>query len=311
MFYRKGVHLLIQSDELVTFLRRCLDEPIGPYREIHLPVISGDRDPSPSTLASLGGQQRLALDGYRSVDPPKLLAYGVRERVAPFNGKPSAALLAGVKACDVKALEILDRALVNEDFVDPAYASWRERTTVLSFDCTDAAPTCHCTLTGGKPFAETGFDANAARFDSHYFLSAGTEKGRALLDLIRRHVRVDAAHDQIPRAVEARRAEMTAKVQEQSTAFDRSENYARLRSSPPEGWKEEARECVGCGACTHICPTCYCLILNEEGETGDFVKVRSYDSCQLHGYARVAAGVSRAPWWTNAFAIATSASSSS
>lgn len=279
----------------MTFLRRCVDEHIGPYREVHLPVWPADGESSTPALAPFRGQSRLALDGYRAVDPVKLLVYGVRERVEPFAGESPAGLLAGVKACDIAALQILDRALINEDFADPVYKSWRERTTVLSFDCTDAAPTCHCTLVGGKPFAETGFDANAARFGDHYFLSAGSEKGQALLDLIRKHVRVENTPGRIPAAVEARRAEMTAKVEAQNAGFARSGDYARLRSSPPEGWKEESRECVGCGACTHICPTCYCLILNDEGQAGNFVKVRSYDSCQWHGYARVASGASPRP----------------
>ena len=294
-FFQKGVRLLIPTDELINFQRRCLNEHIGPYREVHLPVWPADQDSPHSILAPLREKTRPALDGHRAIDPVKLLLYGARERVAPFSAEPAAGLLAGVKSCDIKALEILDRALINEDFVDPAYKSWRDRTTVLSFDCTDTAPTCHCTLVGGKPFAETGFDANAARFGGHYFLSAATEKGRALLDLIRKHVRVDTTHDRIPAAVEARRADMTAKVESQNAAFARSAEYGRLRSSPPEGWKEESRECVGCGACTHICPTCYCLILNDEGQAGSFVKVRSYDSCQLHGYARVASGASPRP----------------
>jgi len=287
--------LLIHADDLLAFLRRCLNEPIGPYREIYIPVRQDDGDSSATTLAPLREDSRPVLDGHRAVDPAKLLFYGVRERIAPFDREPPPALLAGIKACDVKALEILDRALINKDFVDPAYQSWREKTTVFSFDCTDTAPTCHCTLAGGKPYADTGFDANAARFGDRYFLSAGTEKGRALLDVIRKHVRVDAAHDRVPAAVEARRAEMTARVVSQSAAFERSEDYDRLRASPVERWKEESRDCVGCGACTHICPTCYCLILNDESRGADFVKVRSYDSCQLHGYARVASGASPRP----------------
>jgi sulfhydrogenase subunit beta (sulfur reductase) len=295
IFFQKGVHLLIPSDELVNFLRRCVKEHIGPYREVHVPVMPAGQDSPHATLAPLREDSRPALDGHRAVDPAKLLVYRVRERVEPFGADHPPSLLAGVKACDLKALEILDRALINEDFVDPAYRSWRESTTVLSFDCTDTAPTCHCTLAGGKPYAETGFDANAARFGSHYFLSAATNKGRALLDLVRRHVRADTTHEQIPAAVEARRAEMTARVESQNASFARSGEYGRLRASPPEGWKEESRECVGCGACTHICPTCYCLILNEEGRDGSFAKVRSYDSCQLHGYARVASGASPRP----------------
>lgn len=287
--------MLIQSDELLTFLEHCQNQGLGPYRKVYCPVWPVDGDSPHAILAPLQGKDRLALDGHRATDPVKLLLYGVRERVAPFSAAPASSLLAGVKACDIKALELLDRALVNQDFIDPAYQAWRERTTVLSFDCTDTAPTCHCTLAGGKPFAETGFDANAARLGDNYFLSAATDKGRALLDLIRKNARVDMIHDTIPAPIEARRAEMTAKVEAQSAAFARSGDYARLRSAPTESWKEASADCVGCGACTHICPTCYCLILNDESGSGDFVKVRSYDSCQWHGYARVASGASPRP----------------
>jgi ferredoxin len=287
--------LLIQSDELLTFLERCQNQGLGPYRKVYCPVWPVNRDSPNAILAPLQGKDRLALDGHRATDPAKLLLYGVRERVAPFDAEPPPALLAGVKACDIKALEILDRALINDDFVDPAYRSWRERTTVLSFDCTDTAPSCHCTIAGGKPYADTGFDANAARFGDHHFLSAGTAKGKLLLDLIRKHVRVDSTRERIPAAVEARRVEMTARVEAQSAAFERPGDYERLKASPAEAWKEESRECVGCGACTHICPTCYCLILNDESQAANFVKVRSYDSCQWHGYARVASGASPRP----------------
>jgi len=37
------------------------------------------------------------------------------------------------------------------------------------------------------------------------------------------------------------------------------------------------------------------LILNDETKAQQFVKVRSMDSCQLHGYARVAGGGSPRP----------------
>ena len=287
--------MLIHADDLLLFLRRCLNERIGPYPEVYLPVRPDGHDSSAATLAPLRENSRPILDGYRAIDPAKLLVYGVRERVAPFDRESPPALLAGVKACDIKALEILDRALINDDFVDPAYRSWRERTTVLSFDCTATASTCHCTLVGGKPYAETGFDANAARFGDHYYLTAGSEKGRAFLDLLRTHVRVDTVPSALPPAIGARRAEMTARVEAQSAAFERSGDYDRLKASPAEQWKTESSECVGCGACTHICPTCYCLILNDESQAEEFVKVRSYDSCQLHGYARVASGASPRP----------------
>jgi ferredoxin len=41
--------------------------------------------------------------------------------------------------------------------------------------------------------------------------------------------------------------------------------------------------------------------LNDESQKNDFVKVRSYDSCQLHGYARVAGGASPRPKMSERF----------
>jgi sulfhydrogenase subunit beta (sulfur reductase) len=293
--YLKGVLLLISKDGLLTFLEGCRKRDFGPYKSVFAPVWPADKDSPSAILALLRGTDRLALDGHRATDPAKLLLYGVRERVSPFGAESGPSLLAGVKACDIKALELLDRALVNQEFADPAYQAWRERTTVLSFDCTDAAPTCHCTLVGGKPYAETGFDANAALAGDQYHLSGSTAKGRLLLDLIREHVRIDDPGDRVPEAVKARRMEMTARVEAQNAAFARPGDYDLLRAGRAEAWAEESRSCVGCGACTHICPTCYCLILNDESEAEEWVKVRTYDSCQWHGYARVASGASPRP----------------
>lgn len=287
--------MLVHAEGLMSFLTQSLEKGAGPYRSVYVPVHPPDGGPAGTFLSRFTGSEAPVLDGYRPVDPVKMLLYGVREKVAPFAGESPPGLLAGVKACDLKGLELLDKALINEEFADPAYGSWRDKTTVLSFDCTDAAPTCHCTLVGGKPYAESGYDANAARMGSHYYMNAATEKGAALLELIRKHVRADTSHDRVPAAVEARRAEMTDKVRLQNEVFARSGEYARLRSAAPDAWKEQSAECVGCGACTNICPTCYCLILNDESETGPFAKVRSYDSCQWQGYARVASGASPRP----------------
>jgi ferredoxin len=287
--------MLVRSDLLVSFLETCRKEKIGGFRRVFVPVLSDALDSRESFLAPMGGGRRLSLDGYRSADPVKVLFYRSREKVAPFDLKPSPFLVAGVKACDLKGLQVLDAALVNKDFVDPAYRFWRENATILSFDCTEVGPSCHCTLAGGKPFVESGADANAAKVGEHHFLTAFTPKGRALLDLIRSRLPAAEAGSRVLEGLEARRSDMLARVRAANAAYERSGDYVLLKSASKEGWLEESRECVGCGACTNVCPTCYCLILNDETEQGPFVKVRSYDSCQWHGYARVASGASPRP----------------
>ncbi|MDP2365326.1 MAG: 4Fe-4S dicluster domain-containing protein, partial [Ignavibacteria bacterium] len=77
--------------------------------------------------------------------------------------------------------------------------------------------------------------------------------------------------------------------------------YSGFRKVENKNWEDASKECIGCGACTNICPTCYCLILNDESSEKEFIKVRSYDSCQWNGYARVAGGGTPRPKMTERF----------
>ncbi|MDH4197549.1 MAG: 4Fe-4S dicluster domain-containing protein, partial [Candidatus Aminicenantes bacterium] len=227
--------------------------------------------------------------------------YSAREQVAPLRAAPPRRLVAGVKACDLRALALLDRALINNDFADPAYSAWRSNVVVLGADCTDLAATCHCSLMGGEPYAEAGFDVNVSRAGDEYALAAGTPQGEQFVDLVRKNCRTRAMDDAARALVSGQRAGIRRRLDAQNKDFAPVADYAELRTSSPAVWKGEARECVGCGACTNICPTCYCLILNDETETGAFVKVRSHDSCQWHGYAREASGASPRPYMSDRF----------
>lgn len=287
--------MIIKVDDVMAFLRSSALAESDLFQEVILPSRLKVGDKEVSFLARLDGSDSYFLDGYRAVDPVKMLFYAVREQVFPVAAKPVQRLIAGVKACDLKALQLLDRALINKDFVDPTYKAWRDSTTILSVDCTEAGPACHCTLVGGKPYSEEGFDLNLSRIGDRYVLKAGSEKGRELLNVIKCTTEAFNADAQAEKAVLEARARMTEIVRKQNADFERPPEYDGLRGGAMSVWEEESGSCVGCGACTNICPTCYCLILNEEGGDGEFIKVRSYDSCQWHGYARVAGGASPRP----------------
>ncbi len=287
--------MLIKIEDFIAFLESSVREGKGLFQEIILPRRAGDKDGSPVIMARLDGSQNVSLEGYRAVDPLKILFYNVREQVFPVTAEPIERLIVGVKACDLKALKILDKALINDTFVDPAYKIWRQGTSLVTVDCTEVGPACHCTEVGGKPFSEEGFDLNLTRIDDKYEIVEGSEKGKKLLNLISSKFPASETDIKTQETVSALRAEMTEKVKSQNASLARSSEYGTLRDAESSPWQEESSTCVGCGACTNICPTCYCLILNDEGEKEDFIKVRSYDSCQLHGYARVAGGASPRP----------------
>ncbi len=57
-------------------------------------------------------------------------------------------------------------------------------------------------------------------------------------------------------------------------------------------WEEATRNCVGCGTCNLVCPTCYCFDVSENVDitaTRGF-RERSWDGCTLRRFSEVAGG---------------------
>jgi sulfhydrogenase subunit beta (sulfur reductase) len=57
-------------------------------------------------------------------------------------------------------------------------------------------------------------------------------------------------------------------------------------------WEELGERCLSCGACSHVCPTCYCFDVQDESELGSRAgsRVRVWDSCLFRTHALVAGG---------------------
>jgi len=281
--------MIVKGEDLFSFLHKSQEDGLGGFKSIILPRKS-QHSADDLFFSTLSRNNDYFLDSYRTVDPIRMLFYFPRETVLPDKKGEYKRLIVGVKGCDIRALEVLDKALINDDFVDPIYNFWRENTYIISSDCSSISSSCHCNLLGGKPYAEEGFDLNLSRMDDSYYITVGSSKGEELLLLIKEHVAVSEDSSNIVDSIKTNRKLVEEKLKKQNKQYERIENYYDMRSVDIEKWIEASKSCVGCGGCTNICPTCYCMILNDETVTRDFVKVRSYDSCQLHGYARVAGG---------------------
>lgn len=57
-------------------------------------------------------------------------------------------------------------------------------------------------------------------------------------------------------------------------------------------WEEASRNCLGCGTCNLVCPTCYCFDVQDQvaitGDKGH--RERTWDGCMLRGFTEVAGG---------------------
>ena len=57
-------------------------------------------------------------------------------------------------------------------------------------------------------------------------------------------------------------------------------------------WQQEGDKCFSCGSCNTTCPTCYCFDIRDlpESDSPGGKRIRSWDSCMLYVFAKVATG---------------------
>ena len=292
--------MLIKVTDFHNFLHLCQEKKFDGYKKVFIPAESSVRKEEIS-IELLHENSKIVLDRFRAQDPFKTLFYRFRESVSGGNFSDDKYIVAGIKACDFHAIELLDKALINEDFYDPAYKYWRENTLLITCDCNEIKNSCHCSLVNGKPYVDKGYDINLIPIDDHYIIQIGSVKGQSLADNIDSSLLSDESDSEVELKISAQRNKITDQLKSQNNTYNRPENFNKLLTSVGNGWDPESASCIGCGACTNICPTCYCLILNDESTKNYFLKERSYDSCQLNGYARVAGGASPRPKMTERF----------
>ena len=91
-------------------------------------------------------------------------------------------VLFGVRACDYKAFEVLDKVFMN-DPKDTYYANRREAGIIVTLACFDPKDSCFCPTFGIDATNPQG-DLTAYSDEKYLYLKANDEKGEALLSAI-------------------------------------------------------------------------------------------------------------------------------
>ena len=282
--------MIVNKNDFHSFLKK-VNNGLGNFSEIIVPYRARSDDEKPAFhFLRFEESKSPNLNFFRTIDPLKILFYLTREKVYPLRQKNHTRAIVGVKTCDLNALHLLDKAMLQSGFVDPAYKQWRDNTLIISSDCDYLHETCSCNLVGGHPFPENGFDLNLSVIDGNYLIGIGSERCQDIIDLMKKEITVANSTASDFEIVKLNREKVFNQLVEKNNHLTSSGDFSEFRKVEHKKWEDASLECIGCGACTNICPTCYCLILNDESTENEFVKVRSYDSCQWHGYARVAGG---------------------
>ena len=192
----------------------------------------------------------------------------------------------GVRACDAKSFEILDRVFLSEP-VDTYYKNRREHGTIITLACSKPAETCFCTTFGIDPTSPVG-DVTAWMTDDAVYFNANTEKGNAFVDVIKA-----IATESDDAAVEAQKA-ATKEILDKlpiknlkTEAFGGGKTEKYFKS--PE-WAKLSEACLGCGTCTFVCPTCQCYDIRDFDTGHGIDRFRCWDSCMYSDFTKMAHG---------------------
>ncbi len=211
---------------------------------------------------------------------------GEQPKIEPVvEAKPT--ILFGVHPYDIKAIELLDTAFSTTN-PDINYLSRREKTIIVGIDCLNPNPNAFCPSLG-TAIAETGFDLMLTDIGDSYVVAVGSSKGEELLDNYAEGK--EATSSDLIRRDQARQKALTKyKTGLNVTLDELTELLDKSWDSPL--WKERSEQCLSCGSCVMVCPTCFCFDVQDDIALNlkDGERYRQWDACMLPDFALVAGG---------------------
>ena len=190
----------------------------------------------------------------RAFEPLKSFFFRAREVVAE-NFKPDIPhairkpyCIVGVKACDLKGLQMQDYVLENHDYQDPFYINMRRDNLIISADCTSTIDTCFCLALNVKPYPLENFDINLSVIGEEFIVEIGSKKGELLIK------QYSSLFGEVKEELISQRDEQRKKIIKAVEKNIRENNIPHQdvfkgiieRGYESNIWADEAIECVEC-----------------------------------------------------------------
>ncbi|MDD2959619.1 MAG: 4Fe-4S dicluster domain-containing protein [Lachnospiraceae bacterium] len=289
----------------------ALFQTIAETKELYLPVkISGQVN-----FAAWDEEAEVSLETLKTVKSPKDAFFpqsetlytckkeGKKITIDPEALKEKEFVVFGMKACDVKGLEVLDKVFLS-DPVDTYYAARREHGIIVAMACHEPEESCFCKVFG-VDCAEPAADVSVWMVEGTLYWKAGTEKGEALtksVESLLSPVEEEKKDGLAAGISELEKLELEKQkirgiveqlpyTQLSLEGWGKEENLDEKFNSPK--WEELYHPCLACGTCTFVCPTCQCYDIKDY-DTGHGIKrYRCWDSCMYSDFTMMAHGNNR------------------
>lgn len=184
----------------------------------------------------------------------------------------------GIRPCDLKSLDMFDDVFLTKGFIDPYYKAKRDSAITVALLCDKPFRYCFCDSLGVDYQQAEVADLLMYQDGSSLGFVAQTPKGEELLTkagslFTEKDIKLPTKEDCQLKADTDQLATKLADMFEHSY------------------WDSVYEKCIGCGACTFLCPTCHCFDINSHNRAcGTGFKTRCWDSCMFPDYTLMAGG---------------------
>ena len=270
---------------------------IAENQELYLPV----RRAGQVNFAAWSKDAEVDLDTLKSVKSPKDAFFpqseglytvkkeGRKMKVEPEELKSQDFVVFGMRACDVKGLEVLDRVFL-ADPVDTFYAARRDHGTVVALACHEPEETCFCKVFGVDA-AEGAADVAAWIIEEELYWKPLTEKGAVLTEAVK-ELLADADEAKVVEEKETIHR-ITEKLPYMNLSLEGWNGEALSEKFDDPLWEELYQPCLACGTCTFVCPTCQCYDIKDYDTGHGVSRYRCWDSCMYSDFTMMAHGNNR------------------
>lgn len=214
---------------------------------------------------------------------PKETFYPISQTLFHFNNQDCSqkeleddkGILLICRPCDINAIRRLDNIFLHNGQPDLYYSRMRDKLKLVMLECTESFDNCFCVSMGSN----IAYDYSAAmRIDDICALMEIRDE--ELLPYFADEVPIEFSPEFVK---ENRRAAKLPKIDR-----DKLGEICKL-----DYWKQYDEECIACGGCNTVCPTCSCfdtvdVIYDETSMDGE--RRRVWSSCMLRDFTQTAGG---------------------
>jgi len=275
----------------------ALFQAIAGEQELYLPVNNNGQ----VNFAAWTEDAAVDLDTLKSVKSPKDAFFPQSEnlytvkkedkklKIEPEALKDQNFVVFGMKACDVKGLEVLDKVFL-VDPIDTFYAARRKHGTIVVMACHEPEETCFCKVFGVDA-ADPVADVATWMIDGELYWKALTEKGEALTSTVA-SLLTDADEAKVEEEKKAIRT-IVEKLPYSDLSLEGWNGDVLLEKFNSPIWEKLYKPCLACGTCTFVCPTCQCYDIKDYDTGHGVQRYRCWDSCMYSDFTMMAHGNNR------------------